>query len=245
MAGGSIHTPDSFWKLQQLRNACGAIQVDGCPQMDHLKNLQMLTVVRAGRWIKHGLSQLTNLRKLGLYGRLSLHKEALSCSMVKLEHLRSLKLIGEDEIPTTAFFGHLRKLYMWGCLKELSHVHEFPPNLTKLTLLHSRLEPDPMVTLEQLPNLQTLKLLDSSYTGDKMVCTGRGFHRLKKLELCDLNGLEERTVMESAIPSLESLDIHDCDGFKMFPKGLVHVTTLELLVLQKKTLKYTVKLEDN
>ncbi|KAF8378837.1 hypothetical protein HHK36_030186 [Tetracentron sinense] len=202
----NIHAPNSFWKLQQLRNVrvgAGKIGVVGCPQMDRLKNLQTLNMVTVGRWIEHGLSQLTNLRKLGMHGTLSLHEEVLSRSIVKLEHLHSLKLIGagktqskrlfsfkpfnlieDDTMLTFAFFehlGHLHTLYLLGRLKELPRLHEFPPNLTKLTLKYSFLEQDPM----------------------------------------------EWTVMEGAMPSLKCLSIRDCDSLKMLPEGLLQVTTRE------------------
>ncbi|KAF8378838.1 hypothetical protein HHK36_030187 [Tetracentron sinense] len=250
MGKSYIRPPNSFWKLQQLRNvrAGAGIEVVGCPQMNHLKNLQMLTRVAVGRWIEHGLSQLTNLRKLGLDGRLSLQEEALSRSLVKLEHLHSLKLMRGDTMQTFAFFehlGHLNKLYLRGLLKELPRVHEFPPNLTKLTLIHSKLEQDPMVTLEKLPNLQILRLLRWSYVGDKIVCTGRGFHKLGELILERLDGLEEWTVMDGAMLSLKCLSILDCFRFKMLPEGLLHLTTLQELILGYASERLTVRPKDN
>lgn len=54
---------------------CGAIR--GRFRIDSLRNLQTLSSIEAGDWIKDGLVHLTNLRKLGVHGVLNSQKEAL------------------------------------------------------------------------------------------------------------------------------------------------------------------------
>lgn len=55
------------------------------------------------------------------------------------------------------------KLYVEVPLVKLPEEKEFPPNLTMLTLVKTRLEDDPMATLEKLPNLRIHVLEDGSF----------------------------------------------------------------------------------
>ncbi|KAF8398842.1 hypothetical protein HHK36_014705 [Tetracentron sinense] len=152
----------------------------------------------------------------------------------RLKNLRSLWLGGGDEstIPIPLFFPHnlhRHKLYLNGRTEKLPHPHEFPPNLTKLSLRYSELEQDRIATLEKLPNLRILKLLKESYVGSEMVCNVRGFPRLQFLELRYLDKLEDWKVAEGAMPSLKHLELDGCIGLKMLPDGLKHLTTIQEL----------------
>ncbi|KAI7981822.1 Disease resistance protein RPH8A [Camellia lanceoleosa] len=67
---------------------------------------------------------------------------------------------------------HLHQLYLQGSLNRANKLpDQFPPNLTKLTLVITKIEEDPMPTLEKFPNLRTLILDYKSYTGKEMVCS--------------------------------------------------------------------------
>ena len=71
-------------------------------------------------------------------------------------------------------------------MQKLPEIIEFSPNLTQLTLEASRLNRDPMVVLEKLPKLLTLRLRAKSYLGKEMHVSANGFPQLKVLQLSKL-----------------------------------------------------------
>ena len=96
---------------------------------------------------------------------------------------------------------HIEKLHLYKHLKKLSEAHQFSPNPAKLTLSGTKLEEDPMVTLEKLPNLKILcfrhaleKSPDSNHqyfgrgssNGKNMVCSESGFPLLQSILLSNL-----------------------------------------------------------
>ncbi|XP_058113001.1 probable disease resistance RPP8-like protein 2 [Magnolia sinica] len=211
-------------------------------QLHHLSNLRTLTRVRAGSWIENGLEKLTNLGDLGIYEiRGDVHM-ALSRSISKLVHLRSLSLMSWDGswIPAFESFSkheHLYKMTLIGRLEKLPEPHVFPPNLTELCLYGSKLERDPMVTLEKLPNLRSLCIHASFIGGDpcmgkEMVCSAGGFPLLDTLNIVGLYELEEWRVEEGAMRNLRCLEISSCERLRMLPDGLRYIITLQELKLE-------------
>ncbi|KAF3976832.1 hypothetical protein CMV_000006 [Castanea mollissima] len=95
----------------------------------------------------------------------------------------------------------VEKLKLYCRIEKLPEAHQFPPNLAKLTLWKTRLEEDPMPTLEKLPNLKILCLESWCFIGKDMVCSEGGFPLLQYL-LLDKLYLEEWRVEEGAMPSL-------------------------------------------
>ncbi|KAF8377861.1 hypothetical protein HHK36_031248 [Tetracentron sinense] len=154
----------------------------------------------------------------------------------RLDCLRSLSLgfqymIGPTEhLKSFSRCHYLSKLSLSGELVELHDRHCFhevlPPNLTKLTLEHSRLEQDQMPSLEKLPNLRILRLQSNSYVGTEMVCSAKSFPQLESLQLQNLPKLEEKMLEVGAMPSLRHLEIQGCASLRMLPEGLRFVTTL-------------------
>ena len=72
----------------------------------------------------------------------------------------------------------VEKLNLYHRIKKLPETHQFSPNLAKLTLDGTRLEENPMPTLEKLPNLKILCLIchwDVPFLGKDMVCSKGGF----------------------------------------------------------------------
>ncbi|XP_058113002.1 disease resistance protein RPP8-like [Magnolia sinica] len=211
-------------------------------QLHHLSNLQTLKGVKAGSWIEDGLEKLTNLRDLEIDEIQGDVHMALSRSISKLVHLRSLLLdaLYQSWIPAFESFSkheHLYKMELIGRLEKLPEPHAFPPNLTELFLYGSKLDRDPMVTLEKLPNLRSL-CIDSSvigedpYMGKEMVCSAGGFPLLDTLNIVGFHELEEWRVEEGAMRNLRCLAIEDCKRLKMLPDGLRYVITLQELKLE-------------
>nr|XP_027099669.1 probable disease resistance protein At1g58602 [Coffea arabica] len=108
-----------------------------------------------------------------------------------------------------------------------SHMFPDPAGLTQLRLHDIRIEEDPMVTLEKLPNLRILELGPSSFLGQEMSCHSMGFPQLKDLWLWRLCNLQQWTVEGGAIPKLSSLRIVDCQKLEKIPDGLSCLTILE------------------
>ncbi|KAL4616017.1 hypothetical protein ACB092_07G169100 [Castanea dentata] len=155
----------------------------------------------------------------------------------KLNRLRVLKVRNnkraQDAIQILiSSCPHIEKLNLSYHIKKLPEAHQFPPNLAKLTLLGTRLEEDPMPTLEKLPNLKILCLDCRCFIGKDMVCSERGFPLLQSLLLLGLFSLEEWRVEEGAMPSLCHLIIDRCFDLKTIPDGLRFVTTLRELEIR-------------
>ncbi|KAA8539032.1 hypothetical protein F0562_025724 [Nyssa sinensis] len=160
-------------------------------ELGNLRNLETVTGVAAGTWIKNSLEMLTNLRQLGIATVSSVqHIEGLANSLSKLDCLHSLWLEGKA-IPTLNLAGHhnLYKIYLIGCLERLPNLREFSPNLTKLLLKASGLKQDPFPVLMKLSKLKILKLLRGAYSGKEMHCSEGGFLELEELDQLILNAI--------------------------------------------------------
>ncbi|XP_058114689.1 probable disease resistance RPP8-like protein 2 [Magnolia sinica] len=249
-----IDIPIDIWKMQQLRHVCVRGRIIGEGSKGGLScssNLQTLATIEAGDWIDDSLRKLVNLRKLGISGLdLFSHAKGLSESLTQLDHLQSLKLelVSRSTMPESSLPSlhqlHLYKLHLNGSLKKLPKSHEFSPNLTKLTLEKTRLQQDPMSTLEKLTSLRILRLLANSYEGKEMVCSAQGFPRLEHLNVDCLRDLEEWRVEEGAMPRLLHLLIDQCEQLKKLPEGLQHVTALRELTLLRMDYEFISRLRE-
>ncbi|KAH7689147.1 P-loop containing nucleoside triphosphate hydrolase protein [Dioscorea alata] len=244
--------PYSLWTIGNLRHVDismfqGAIP----PNMGNNvpKNLQTLKMVKAGSWIGNTLPKLTNLCELSINEVSNNHAHALSSSLQKLGRLASLLIAGDENIPSsniiTAFSNQhcLKKLSLKGSLncKQLPHNDVFPQQLVKLHLKHSKLEQDPMTTLEKLPCLKHLQLYNA-YIGKQMICSATGFPQLLSLVITILEELEEWKIEEKAMSCLKSLKIHNCQRLKMIPEGLKNLLLDQLkLTAMPKEFKTRVK----
>ncbi|GKU97398.1 hypothetical protein SLEP1_g10547 [Rubroshorea leprosula] len=224
-------------------------------QLANLIKLQTLVNFPANKCDVKDLLSLTNLRKLVLndaryFGNfvkifdpprntlnflmsLSLKTDILSFPD-KVVDLRQL-LLG---------CPHLCKLHIEGRIENLPEYHEFPPYLAKLTLWGSRLQGDPMKTLEKLPNLRYFSGWEV-FVGKKMVRSREGFPQLKTLLLRGLPNLEEWTVEEGAMHSLARLGISDCYKLKIVPEGMMFITTLKELEIRWMTRAFKSLLQED
>ncbi|KAH7689167.1 P-loop containing nucleoside triphosphate hydrolase protein [Dioscorea alata] len=244
--------PNSLWTIGNLRHFnLPMSQGANPPNMGNNvpKNLQTLTRVKAGSWIGKTLPKLTNLRELGITGVSNDHADALSSSLQELGRLTSFSVDWEDEIPSNniikAFSKQhcLKNLVLNGSMrhKQLPHNDVFPQQLVQLYLEYSRLEQDPMATLEKLPCLKFL-FLTGAYRGKQMMCSATGFPQLLFLYISILDELEEWTIEENAMPCLKHLRIDSCSRLKMITEGLKNVPldTLSLTYLPE---EFTTKMK--
>ncbi|KAI8025302.1 putative disease resistance protein [Camellia lanceoleosa] len=242
----SLRIPNVLWRLKQLRHlylpcfielSCiGKLRLDGLSKLETLENFD------ASKCDVRCLSKLTNLRKFS--GRVTpkdlvviLKSPIFNDSNSLLQYSSFTILRGdfrteEEQSLLRKLLGchHLRKLELQGSLNPVKKLaDQFPPNLTKLRLYDTKLEEDPMPTLEKLPNLRTLYLWQNAYIGKEMVCSSGGFPKLISLELCELHNLEEWRVEQGAMPCLFRLKIFQCLKLKEIPDGLRFITTLREL----------------
>ena len=191
-------TPTMIEKMKNLRHLFLSYdREDDKPlRIDNLRNLQTLSGIWFSDWQQNDTSDLTSLRKLKIKMDDAIVVE-FSNSIAKLENLRSLYLKASHFSGVPSFdmssLLHLSKLHME---RSIGQLHEFPPNLTQLTLEDTELDYDPMVILEKLPKLLTLRLRMWSYRGWEMQVSADGFPQLKILQLSDLYGPTKLLIIE-------------------------------------------------
>ncbi|PSS01364.1 Disease resistance protein [Actinidia chinensis var. chinensis] len=208
-----------------------------------LQSLQKLSLIEADEINGNGISIVKELGRLTELRRLCIAKlrrddgTALCSSIGKLNNLRSLNIasLEEDEIlDLQSLFSApplLQRLYLKGRLEKLPHWITSHHSLFKVYLKWSKLRVDPLQSLQDLPNLIELQLLQEAYEGEGLCFKAGRFKRLKVLGLQRLNGLRWVKMEEGTMPRLERLYIRDCELVEEIPSGIEHITTLNLLVL--------------
>ncbi|KAH7689174.1 P-loop containing nucleoside triphosphate hydrolase protein [Dioscorea alata] len=244
---------DSLWTIGNLKHVHLNTSTSPPPNMGNNvpMNLQTLEGINAGSWIGSTLPKLANLRELSIRKISNDHAGALSSSLQKLYRLTSFSVFDGDEIHLdniiTAFSNqhYLKKLHLNGSLnrKQLPHNDVFPQQLVTLYLEDSKLEQDPMATLEKLPCLKYL-LLYNAYTGKQMICSATGFPQLLSLFIAFFKELEEWKIEEKAMSCLKSLGIYDCQRLKMIPEGLKNVPLCQLNLLGM-TKEFVTRIKEN
>ncbi|KAK6136325.1 hypothetical protein DH2020_029946 [Rehmannia glutinosa] len=155
-----VKVPNVIWKMDSLRHLYMSkkIQSDTPLKFDTLKNLQTLTVIPVAQWTPDHPAQMTSLRKLGICLKEDSDVTKLCASLAMLENLVCLNL------RKNGFFGRLPRsldglgvlhrvtqLKLQGKMTTLPSANNSPPNLTRLTLVRTKLDQDPMPVLEKLP----------------------------------------------------------------------------------------------
>ncbi|XP_042495146.1 probable disease resistance protein RF45 [Macadamia integrifolia] len=254
LVGSECHWSDiaigALSKLSQLRHLLFSDKywndldrdVVALPRIGTLANLQTVRPLDALVWKQNEMTNLINLRDLKIIKIKASDVDSVLSSITKLDRIQSLELelstywsSSEDAFPTLAPLSHchqLQALTLSGKIERLPEdpYHEFPPRLTELKLWNSRLRPDAMTTLEKLPNLMSLSLLNSSFMGKKIVCSVEGFPQLRILKIYHLE-TEEWEIKEGALPKLNRLCILGCYKLKKIPLGLRFVASLQVLEL--------------
>ncbi|KAM5554472.1 putative disease resistance protein [Rosa sericea] len=228
-----------FWNMEQLRHLYlprWGYSVRGKLSFARLCNLQTLVNVSIEKCDLNGLVQLSNLKKLSIRASESSELEKLKDMLISrnrtYKHLRSLSLQagqdGDGDIPSDIVLRcpHLYKLRLWG---EMTALPKELPNLTKLTLIKTKLKGDQIEILEKLPNLRVLYLGWHPFESETLVFSQGGFPHLEFLTLSELIDLKEWRVEKEAMPSLQRLCIELCLQLRAVPDGLQEITTLKEL----------------
>ncbi|PPS10603.1 hypothetical protein GOBAR_AA10051 [Gossypium barbadense] len=230
--------PNVIWKLIKLRHLymCGH-KYGGPLRVDTLLHLQVLSEINVEKWMQNNPAKLTSLRKLGIRGNFSFKATEIFDSILALVQLQSLYLRAEDAdfppLTQLSALQNLIKLHIRGTVRQLPSSHEFPPNLTQLTLEHTHLKQDSVRVIENLPRLLILRLKAHSYDGQKMTISVNGFPQLEFLEFHSLECLEELNLEEGAVLRLRSFRIINCANLKMLPEGMKSLGALRELDIEE------------
>ncbi|KAJ7955864.1 Disease resistance protein [Quillaja saponaria] len=243
----TVQIPNVIWKMERLRHlhlpeSCGDSAEKW--QLANLTNLQTLVNFPAEKCDVTDLTKFTNLRKLVIDD--PVFGDIFKSQGVIFSRLESLFFVSNEDMSFNHILAgcpNLYKLHIEGPIDKFPEHHQISSKLAKLKLQGSRLHVDLMETLEKLPNLMSLDLQMDSFMGKKLICSEKGFPRLKHLLLYDLTSLEEWIVDKGAMPNLCRLQISNCTKLKMVPDGLRFITTLQELDIRSMFRTFRIKLE--
>ncbi|XP_039168448.1 disease resistance protein RPM1-like [Eucalyptus grandis] len=203
-----------------------------------LQSLQKLCYVEAddesSGSVMRELGMLTQLDRLAI---LKLRKEDgrnLCLSISKLTRLQAISVtsVDDDEFIDLKHLSSpppfLERIYLRGRLKALPHWLPSLSSLMKLHLKGSRLKNDPLVSLQNLPNLVHLELLQV-YEGSSLCFEAESFKKLKTLGLDYFDELRCVEVEKGAMPYLEKFIIQRCKLLEKLPSGFEYLKKLKVL----------------
>ncbi|XWS49319.1 hypothetical protein CRYUN_Cryun13aG0153500 [Craigia yunnanensis] len=202
-----------------------------------LQSLQKLCFMEADHYNASILGEIGKLSQLRRLGIMNLRKEdgmALCSSIQQLTNLQALSVVSsvKDEVIDLNRLSSppqlLQRLYLTGRLEQLP---EWIPRLQSLVIVYlkwSRLEDDPLVSLQHLSNLVHLELLQVSI-GETSCFKAGGFQKLKVLGIDKFDELRCIEMEEGAMPAIEKLSILRCKSLETVPLGIEHLTTLKVL----------------
>ncbi|XP_048319323.2 disease resistance protein RPM1 [Ziziphus jujuba] len=216
-----------------------------------LQSLQKLCFIEACHdcnMILRELGKLNQLRRLGIMKLRRQDGKVLCLSIERLKNLRSLSITSTEEnevidlqqLSSPPQF--LERLYLTGRLEELPSWIPSLHGLVRLFLKWSLLRDDPLVHLQDLPNLVHLELLQV-YDGETLCFKAGKFKKLTLLGLDKFDKLKCVQVEEGALPCLEKLVIHRCNMLWSVPFGIEHLTKLKVLTFFDMPDKLIMKLQ--
>ncbi|MFS7975104.1 putative P-loop containing nucleoside triphosphate hydrolase, leucine-rich repeat domain superfamily [Helianthus anomalus] len=201
-----IYSPDNMVNLRHLW--CDRIIVSIGFSVPTISNLQTISRLRLDYRTRFLLETFPGIKKLGCCISSSSTNHGL-LSFAMLTHLQALN-IDKYRQESLALANPIR----------------FPETLKKLTLKGLCLPWSYMSTIQRLPKLEVLKLLDSSFKGHLWEPGETQFHQLKflKLEKLDIHVWEASSIN---FPRLRKLVVTGCGRLMEIPLELGNIYTLE------------------
>ncbi|KAG8386165.1 hypothetical protein BUALT_Bualt03G0120700 [Buddleja alternifolia] len=229
-----------YWRKR--RRGCQLFDdVRGCKapyRIACLSSLQTLLGIEATQakdtTIVKEIGKLTQLKKLGIIKLRIEDGPDLCISLTKLTGLHELHITSnqEDEIMDLQYpmspTPPITYLQLKGCLEKVPQWIASLHGLTTLLLRWSRINDDPLESLQYLPNLLELELCHA-YEGDGLCFKAAGFEKLKKIWLIRLSRLRCVKVEKGSMPFLQELYMWDCKLVEEVPSGIEHLTNLECI----------------
>ncbi|XP_071940836.1 putative late blight resistance protein homolog R1A-3 isoform X2 [Coffea arabica] len=220
VSGVTVSLPDSIWNMKKLRHVHvrhGVVipfssnnnvveNLSILPNLDTLSTLH-LDLDEEGENILRRIPNVRRLKILDLGGQ-----NRVCCNMSRLACLESLTLL--------CHFSSSRE--------------SFPMNLKKLSLYNLGLPCSEMSLIEQLPNLEVLKLRVQSMEGQRWELMEGGFPKLRVLTLeyvLIVEWIETDPDSDDYFPCLQQLKLEGIPNLKMMPACLGVISTLETITV--------------
>ncbi|XP_062094480.1 disease resistance protein RPM1-like [Humulus lupulus] len=217
--------------------------------MESLSSLRKLIFVEAKQGETEpmvSVGRLTQLTRLGILQLGVEHGDALFSSIRELKLLRSLTLDSRTEDEALSFqfksFSSLRllqRLYIRGRVEKSLEGLQNLTNLSTLYLSGSRLQVNPLESLQDLPNLVSLWFDERAYDGKSLYFKAGSFLMLRDLHISELENLRKVTVEDKALSHLERMSLIDCKLLKIMPFGIECLRNLKQLQLINMAAKLT------
>ncbi|GLT80612.1 hypothetical protein SLA2020_520430 [Shorea laevis] len=159
---------------------------------------------------------------------------ALCSSIEKLTNLQALSIVSsrKDEVIDLQHLSspppYLQRLYLTGRLEKIPKWIPSHQSLVRVNLKWSRFKYDPLESLQHLPNLLHLELLQVCQE-DTLSFKAGGFKKLKILGIDKSDELRYIRVEEGAMPCIERISIVQCKSLEKVPLGVEHLSMLKLL----------------
>ncbi|CAI9106717.1 OLC1v1005936C2 [Oldenlandia corymbosa var. corymbosa] len=218
LKGFEVLLPDTLWNMKKLRHMKASCLLWKLPtgnseHLSSLENLQTLSCVSYSHdqtW-KEVIRKLPNIRRL-------------KCGLSLVEEQDgALKIFALD------FLSQLESLHItqWGdkCVDQF----QLPQSLKKLTLSQLNLPWSEISVIDKLPNLEVLKLLDGSFTGETWSVEEVTFPKLRFLKLEGLDLVSWTIDSEDSFPFLEILVLNYCELLEELPVCLAESSTLQMI----------------
>ncbi|XP_062093354.1 disease resistance protein RPM1-like [Humulus lupulus] len=237
--------PSEILRLQCLRHVIvydrtlhGFKALKGMESLSSMRKLMCVEAKKGETEPMVSVGRLTQLTRLGILQLGAEHEDALFSSIRELKLLRSLSLDSRTEDEALSFqfksFSSLRllqRLYITGPVeKSLEGLQNFT-NLSRLRLVGSRLQVDPLESLQDLPNLVSLFFDERAYDGESLCFKAGSFLMLRDLRISELENLRRVTVEDKALSLLEDMFLIDCKLLKEIPSGIERLRNLQQLQL--------------
>ncbi|XP_027061054.1 putative late blight resistance protein homolog R1A-3 [Coffea arabica] len=221
----TVSLPDTIWNMKKLRVLCVWIcarpllnddvlkSSSTLPNLDFLSTL-ILPLSQAGENIIRKIPHVRRLKIL-VSDNEGAWEATGSCNLSQLESLESLTVMGGFMVPG----DHNIEYFFPSALKKLS--------LSELGLPWSKIS-----LIEQLPNLEVLKLLVCSFRGDTWELAEGGFPKLKVLTLSQVDVVmwtEADPDSDDHFPCLERLNLEGNLRLEKVPSCLGSLSTLKMV----------------
>ncbi|XP_062096059.1 disease resistance protein RPM1-like [Humulus lupulus] len=238
--------PSEILRLQCLRHLLvydystkqGFKALKGMESLSSLRKLSYVEAKLGEPELMVSVGRLTQLTMLGILELGAEHGDALFSSIRELKLLRSLRLDSriEDEPLSFQFksFSSLRllqRLYICGRVEKSLEGLQNLTNLSKLFLIGSRLQVDPLESLQDLPNLVSLWFEERAYDGESLCFKAGSFLMLRELRISEFENLRRVTVEDLALSHLEFMILTSCKLLKEIPSGIERLRNLQQLQL--------------